>query len=1022
MTARLLLYGIFVLSGAAGLIYESVWVRYLGLFVGHNAYAQVLVITIFLGGMALGAWLIGTRSERLNDPLKWYAAIEVIVGAISLFFHDIYQLVTGIAYESLFPALAGGPLLTIVKWVIAAALILPQSVLLGTTFPLMGAGVLRRFGTRPGRVLAILYFANSLGAAAGVLVAGFYLLSLAGLPGTLLVGGMVNLLVGLLAYGIAWQTPSHGPRATEAVDDRAPTGATAMISGEWLRRVLLGVAFGTAVASFMYEIAWLRMLSLVLGSATHSFELMLSAFILGLALGSFWVRTRADRWTDPLRALAVVQLLMGFAALATLPLYSESFEWMSRLQRTFAGTTSGYLGFNLARYAICMIVMVPSTFCAGITLPLITRTLLVRGVGERAIGAVYGINTLGSISGVALAGLALMPLLGVRLMLITGAALDMALGVSVLWLAARSGFARRPALVSGVIAATLVLVASVGTDIGRHMVASGVFRGGRLYRPDQVTVHSHRDGRTATVTVSQVVESDMISIATNGKADGSYLESWIGACADTVTRHPLMGDMATQALAPLITLAHRPNAREVGVIGHGTGLTSHYLLASPLVERLSTIEIEPQMIRGSRVYYPANARVFDDPRSHIVVDDARTFMAATPRTFDLIFSEPSNPWVSGVSGLFTAEFYGHVARHLGEDGVFGQWLHLYELNDGLVLSVLAALHRHFGSYEIFQTSVGDVVIVAAKSALARPDWSLFALASVRGDLCRAVPPTPEALEAARLLHRAALAPLLDTWEQPNSDFFPILDLSAERARFLSERSVGLQGLAAETFDFTAPFFERRAAPPARAAVSIGGIPRLDALAVAAGLHDRSSVRGVDSTTLPGRLAGAEYRRAQWRAMLRDPAPPSAWAIWLDNFRLVSSDLHGGTKGYADAAFYREAERYLARHDAPARVRQAEAFDRALAAWDFATASRMADSLLPIVTEGTNLLGVDYLMDGAVAAKLLLGDAAGATRVREALGALPRRSATDLRSRLLDAYLDAFTAAANDREPPSATTP
>src|SRR5688572_661876 len=168
------LAAVFVLSGSAGLIYESLWTRYLGLFVGHSAYAQIIVLVIFLGGMSLGAHLAGRWSQRLRSPLLWYAAIEFVVGMLALVFHDVFLATTTWAYDSVFPSVGGAALLT-VKWVIAGGLILPQSILLGATFPLMSAGVIRvaRAEESPGRLLGLLYFANSLGAAAGVLLAGF---------------------------------------------------------------------------------------------------------------------------------------------------------------------------------------------------------------------------------------------------------------------------------------------------------------------------------------------------------------------------------------------------------------------------------------------------------------------------------------------------------------------------------------------------------------------------------------------------------------------------------------------------------------------------------------------------------------------------------------------------------------------------------------------------------------------------------------------------------------------------------
>ena len=400
---------LFVLSGAAGLIYESIWTRYLGLFVGHDAYAQIVVLVIFLGGMSAGAMTVSRWGHRVRDPLLGYALVEFAVGCIGLMFHDVFGWVTNLAYASIYPALAGSAALPLAKWALAGALILPQSILLGATFPLMSAGVLRLNPSRPGRTLALLYFSNSLGAAGGVLLAGFYLVSLAGLPGTLVTAAMLNLGVGVLTIAVRAMSRRKADQAgISALPGESPRTAAAAS----LERLLLGAAFGTAVASFIYEIAWIRMLSLVLGSATHSFELMLSAFILGIALGAFWIRGRADGLRDPQRTLGIVQWVMGSLALATLPFYAASFGWVASLLATFARSDQGYAGFTVARYALCLVIMLPATFCAGMTLPLLTRMLVGAGFGERAIGAVYGWNTLGSIVGVVLGGLVLLPLLG----------------------------------------------------------------------------------------------------------------------------------------------------------------------------------------------------------------------------------------------------------------------------------------------------------------------------------------------------------------------------------------------------------------------------------------------------------------------------------------------------------------------------------------------------------------------------------------------------------------------------------
>lgn len=1001
---RVCLYGLFILSGGAGLIYESLWARYLGLFVGHTSYAQILVLAIFLGGMALGALAVSRHTQRLADPLKWYARIELAVGVIGLVFHEIYTAVTGLGYEVLLPAAGGGFPLQAVKWIVAGMLILPQSVLLGATFPLMSAGVLRRFDRQPGRTLSILYFANSFGAAVGVLLAGFWLLALAGLPGTLIVAGGINLVVALIALLVTRQYPITV--AAVGTADASGTADTTRDASGALATVLVAVAFGTAVASFIYEIGWIRMLSLVLGSATHSFELMLSAFILGLALGAFWSRRHADRWKNPVRALGWVQWIMGAAALATIPLYTASFGWMVGLMHAFSRNAAGYTGFSLGRYGISLIIMLPATFCAGITLPLITRILVVRGVGERAIGRVYGFNTLGSIVGVVIAGLMLMPWVGLEAMVELGAALDMALGVWLFWVAAeRRPLGKRFALVTALVAVVLVQLVVFTTRFDKTLLASSVYRSGRIPPPGSVEVLNYEDGRTATVSVQRNVQSGVTTIATNGKPDASLPDYWMMPCVDEGPRRTLGSDAATQALAPLITLAHTPSARIGAVIGQGSGMSSHFVLGSPEIEELVTVEIEPAMIRGARVFLPANRRVFEDPRSTIVIDDAKSHFAAARRRYDYIFSEPSNPWVSGVSSLFTTEFYGRISHYLAERGVFGQWLHLYEIDDALVLSVLAAIHANFRSYQIFMSDSRDVVIVASNmDELPKPDWSVFDLPEIRRDLCHVVPLSPRMLEATRLLGRRELAPLLHDWGQPNSDFFPVLDLGAERARFLGRAADGFTGLAASRFDPSAPFTGRRSAPTDETLAPVPTIAPIRDLAVTARLKGMPRPDSVENEELDAFIAEVSYLVSRFGALLDDGKPPADWGRWLADFETTEHALHGGIHGFADETFYGRVERFLDRTEAPEWARAAVAFRHGLARWDFSAVSVAGDALFPTVQQGKRYVPADEFLDGMVVAKLRMGDVPAAQRVFDAVSPLSRREPWDMRLRLLDAYI------------------
>jgi spermidine synthase len=1010
---------VFVVSGAAGLIYESIWSRYLSLLVGHSAYAQIIVLVIFLGGMSLGALLVGQRSERLRQPLLWYAGVEALVGVIGLLFNYAYVDISDAAYDSIFPALAGGWSLIVVKWLLAGIMILPQSILLGTTFPLMSAGAIRLLRARTGRVLGLLYFANSFGAAIGVLAAGFYLLGHVGLPGTLVTAATCNFIAaGGVVLGVRFLGTAEPVAASDAPMTPLPN-ASAGAPVPTPVALLLTVSFGTAVASFIYEIAWIRMLSLVLGSATHSFELMLSAFILGLALGAFWVRGRADRVANPIALLGTVQWIMGTLAVATLPLYMASFGWVATLLDTFKQSDAGYRGFLIARYAICLLVMLPATFCAGMTLPLITKLLIEDGGrvrGERAIGAVYGLNTLGSIAGVLLAGLILMPVLGLKLLLIAGALVDIALGLALLLVVDRAteGDPSRPstrlrhplsritALTVGV-GAFIALVA-IAVDFDPIRLTSGVYRYAVLPRKGDYTIPFYRDGRTATVSIRRM-KSGFLTLSTNGKPDASMDEFWHSP-SFTGVPHALERDIATQVLLPLVTLAHRPDAREVAVIGQGSGMTSHLLLGSPNVRHLATIEIEPEMIAASRAFYPANRRVFDDKRATFVLDDAKSYFAASGRRFDLILSEPSNPWVSGVSGLFTTEFYRRVRTHLANGGVFGQWLHLYELNDELATQVLAALDQNFSAYEIFFTSNADILIVAGNgSALPTPDWNVVHFPGLVEDLRRAVPLTPEAFEATRLAGRQLLHPYLATQVAPNSDYYPALDLGAERTRYLKNNADGLSGFGEGRFDIAAAL-AGRARPFGTTALSVTPeITHVDELARGAWLRALLASNRLTDTVVrrDDEDAKARVRLDELARQIAGSAPPADWRLWVEEMRLSERLVHGGTAGVVDEPFYARLRAYAVRANAPAPARAAIDFLHGLGSWNFNEASRAGQTLIDArLRQGVDWLPHALVRQRVLGARFVLGDFEGA---RAAFKAYSRNVDEDpFTARVLAAYL------------------
>lgn len=754
-----LYYLLFTLSGFAGLIYESIWSHYLKLLLGHAAHAQTVVLTIFMGGLALGSWWAGQRSARWSRLLLGYAAVEAAIGLSAFAFHPLFVAAHAAFLEFAASVTLSPRALDLVKWSLAAALIAPQSFLLGMTFPLLSAGLLRGVRAAPGRVLATLYGLNSLGATVGVLVSGLWLVGAVGLPGTLVVAGAVNLVLAVVVWAA-----NRGPQSAPPTPPRVAAAAGAS-------RLLLLVAALTGLSSFVYELCWIRMLTLVLGAATHSFELMLSAFILGLALGGAWMRKRIDTLGDPLRWLAGLQLAMGACALLSLWLYAQTFEAMAWLLRGLARTPAGYDLFLAGSHGLALLIMLPATFCAGTTLPLITHVLQRDRHGERAIGGVYAANTLGAIVGVLATVHLVLPLLGLRDTLVAGAALDLLLGVGLFALSSD----RRSAFGATLASLAIIALTMTALPLDVRRLASGVYRHGVARWPESAEALFHADGKTATVDVLGMPDGKR-TLLTNGKPDAA-----LGSLA-----RPPSPDEATMVLLGALPLALHPEARRVANIGFGSGLTTAALLADPRLERVDTIEIESRIIDGARQFLPRVARAYEDPRSHLVIDDAKTWFAARRARYDLLLSEPSNPWVSGVASLFSAEFYALAARYLAEDGLLVQWLQLYEFDTQLLASVIEALTTQFPHYVIYRANDSNLFIVAHRRRVPETlSAHLFDAPPMAAELERVGIREVADLRALRVADAGVLAPFFASYHAPpNSDYRPFLEQLAPRARFL----------------------------------------------------------------------------------------------------------------------------------------------------------------------------------------------------------------------------------------------
>lgn len=787
---RFLIYFLFCLSGAVALVYESLWSRYLKLFLGHSSYGQIVTLIVFMGGLGLGSFLAARFIGKVRHPFLAYARIELIAAIFGFGFHPAYEAFSGwffdraAGFQETGTFVAGG-----IQIGLCLLLTLPFATLLGMTFPLLATGMIRHFRDGGKASLPLLYFGNSLGGAAGILLCSYWLVSAFGTHGALQMAALGNLIVGggfyvLHRTGLTGEAKTNGePSGTPQTGPDKTTNSRVPL---WLF-----VAAGTGLASFIYEVGWIRLLSLILGSSTHSFDAMISAFILGLACGGLFVKKILHRCHGDLApVLGVIQVLMGCFAALSLYLYRPLFDAVQDSHALFAKTEEAFPLYSVYKYLLCLALMFPAAFCAGMTLPLITWRLIRDTGREASTGLVYGWNTVGSIIGAALAGLVLIPLLQLKWTIFAGAALDILLGLILLTVSFRASartnqnrtfapLALRGAALALVAAA---LLPAFWTEFDPGLLASGKFRAATANSPSQPEVLAIRHGRTATISVGQ--SGDIRYIATNGKSDGAL---YLGTEKQAI---PAVGDEATVAQLAVLPMLTRSRDYDAAIIGMGTGMTAHYLLGDHRLQSLDLIEIEGEVVKLAKHFQPRNDRIWSDPRLNLVIDDAKRHFYTHRKQYDIIVSEPSNPWVSGVAGLFTKEFYGHLRHFLKPGGVLVQWVHGYEFRDDLLVSIFSALDT-FGHFEIYRVprNAGDFIIVASEGPVDFIKGDELARNSVLREEFRKLGAELDEFGPGNFIASSkTLRPILSTYEAlANSDYFPYVEQNAETAFYTSNR-------------------------------------------------------------------------------------------------------------------------------------------------------------------------------------------------------------------------------------------
>jgi predicted membrane-bound spermidine synthase len=781
----MIILALFFCSGATALVYEVIWSKYLALLFGSTIQAQTVVLAIFMGGLALGNKLFGMRADRSRRPLAIYGCIEVAIGIYAFSFCSLYA-----AADRVFAFVGSGLLdhsgwLLLFKGVLSVALLGGPTILMGGTLPVLAAWLQRNLPDA-GRRSARFYSTNSLGAVCGAGVTGFFLVRQFGLPMTLKMSAIVNVAVGLIAIGIGKMQEARVSASSGNSGAPEPAPEPPQDTAAILRWGCVLVAL-TGAVSMSLEVLASRCLCLIFGASLQVFAIVLMAFILGIGLGSAVIAS--PRWKHGLKASAVVVLLLIPAALICLVVLNiENVVQVYRFAQS--GLSRTFTGFcyhqTLAAVFSIGVLGLPAA-ALGSVLPLWFRVVSATSdpLGSR-VGRLLTWNTLGAVGGVLLTGFVLMPKIGLRGSFTT-MALILVVAAIVTALATRRWIATVAAVVVGVF---LAQAAMKSDESWRYILSSGIFRlpeealAPAAMREWRKTAHLvfYEDAADATVTVTSerndLLGTNDLVLRINGKPDASA-----------------HGDLTTQLALAQLPLMVKPDSKDVFCFGMGSGITAGSTLGYP-IEHLTIAENCEPVLRAVKLFAPWNFGVLTNSRVRIYREDARTVLKLSGQKYDVIISEPSNPWMTSVGGVFNLEFYQLAASRLKPGGIMMQWFHVYEMDDATLGLVLRTFGAAFPSMEIWDIGDQDIVLLGSNQP-----WEsspgvyqpAFELEGPHRDLTTLGLMTPN-LVLARQFASQRTAFAIAGPGPVQSDNIPILEYDAPRAFYMYHGLEGVQRL------------------------------------------------------------------------------------------------------------------------------------------------------------------------------------------------------------------------------------
>ena len=677
---------VFLLSGGAGLVHEVVWARLLGHVFGATSLAVATVLAAFMGGLAIGSWWMGRRPP-MADRRRLYAFLEVGIGLSALVLPFLLGLVEPFYAWIWREFQFSFAVFSVLRFFLAGALLLPPTIMMGATLPALADYLAGLRGRRIGAEW--LYTLNLAGAALGAAAAGFVLMPTLGVWGTVVAGASLNIAIGALVLLLPRlsEPPRVGPR--EAV----PRPSI----------LFLSVAFGSGFLSLATQVAWTRVLVLIVGSTTYAFSAVLFVYLVALGVGSAWASRRGARTADVRPLLGLMQLLMAAAMLAAVYAVNRLPFWYVQLLAFWQpASLAGAVGLNV--FVVFAILFLPVLF-AGTVLPLVLVGALPpsrRGTGA-IVGMLYGVNTIGAILGAVVGGFVLVPLVGSAATLAGVCVAGAGMGVLCSLADGRTSWR----MVASFGAGALVMVGALARPAWQPgPLNAGVYEYKRMslikamLSGRDVDVIYHREGPTATVAVTQWRKGNR-ALSINGRPNASDHSA----------------DMPTQVMMASAPLLLAPRTQDVLVIGWGSGVSAGTALRWP-IRRVTAIELEPAVIEASRLFEHINYQALDDSRLRLYEDDARHMLLASEDTYDVILSEPSHPWVTGVSNLFTREFFQLARARLRPDGVFAQWVQAYEISFETYRTILATFQSVFPEVVVLvPPGTQDCILVGSRRRL-----------------------------------------------------------------------------------------------------------------------------------------------------------------------------------------------------------------------------------------------------------------------------------------------------------------